>query len=115
MVSSATTLESWEIPSSDADDDDSEWEEAFSKLSVEKSDSDEGSSKPIDIQMKGLPHTQRYLSHEQVMLSSKSLKGRGIWKSFQPKKDVEPQPSLAVCLCEGQIHVQVQRKRSKSI
>jgi hypothetical protein len=112
---SSRTLESWEMPSSDADDDDSEWEETFSRLGIENSASDECSSKPIDIETNGLSQRQRYVSHDQIVLRSNSMRAKGGSEGFRSKEEAEPKPSPSPCLCEERTDVQGQRKRSNSI
>lgn len=110
----AGTLESWEIPSSDADDDDSEWEETSSNLDVEKA-TQEGSTRPVDIRIKGLSKSQRYRSPDQITLSLKSLITSGVSESLCPKEEAESGQwpiSRSVEERKGDI---VQRKRSKSI
>jgi hypothetical protein len=112
--SSAGTLESWEIPSSDADDDDSEWEETSSNLDVEKA-TQEGSTRPVDIRIKGLSKWQRYRSPDQITLSLKSLITSGVSESPCPEEEAESgqrRISRSVEERKGDI---VQRKRSKSI
>lgn len=106
------TSESWEILSSDADDDDSEWEEKFSKLSIGKTALRESLSKPIDIQSNGLSRGQRYRSPDQEILLPKALKEPTAWKTVRPKDEAEPKKSHARLARGGDV---VQRQRSKSI
>jgi hypothetical protein len=112
--SSAGTLESWEIPSSDADDDDSEWEETSSNLDVEKA-TQEGSTRPVDIRIKGLSKWQRYRSPDQITLSLKSLITSGVLESLCLEEEAESGQRPISCLVEERKGDIVQRKRSKSI
>jgi hypothetical protein len=112
---STGTLGSWEIPSSDADDDDSEWEEAPSKSGIENDALEEGSTKPIDIELGGLSKGQRYRSPEQTILSLKSLITSHITVSLRPKEEEASERFPRSHLVEERKGDLIQRKRSKSI
>lgn len=110
--SSNVTPESWEILASDADDDDSEWEETFSKLGIGETALRENSSKPIDIQSNGLSRGQRYRSSDQEFLLPKSVKASTAWETFRPKDEDDSERSHARLARRVGV---VQRQRSKSI
>ncbi len=87
ILSSNGTFQSWEILSSDTDDDDSEWEETFRRLGVGKTTLGENSSKPIDIQSNGIYPGQRFRSPDQEILLPKSLKAPTARETVRPKDE----------------------------
>jgi hypothetical protein len=100
----------------DADDDDSEWEETLSNLSIEHATFSEGSTKPIGIQKKFSFRRGRYRSPGQIALSPRSLIATELSESLRRKQALAlKQPPRSPLAFSGEKGDIARRKRSTSI
>jgi len=103
------------MASSDADDDDSEVEETYNRPVLGNGNLIRGSTKPIDICVKGSSKAKPYHSPEQIILSLKSWISRLVLDSVCLKPELEPGRSPRSRIVEEKNGDLVQRKRSSSI
>jgi len=103
------------MPSSDADDDDSEVEETYSKSNLQHGSLKQGATKPIDICIKGSSMTKRCRSPEQIIMSLRSWVSRLVLESVCLKPEVESGRSPRSRTVEEKNGDVTQRKRSSSI